>query len=519
METLAVTASARAPDAGGGGPSPPLIQGESFGALLDQIIGRDLASPENGREFAAPRGAGKEVEPTVDAEPVESSGEEQADGRADEASGADQPESSGFEGSNGRERGESAVERERSPEPSESPERVVRSAGREETSESAVSDGTHEASSEAQTVAADDPSERGAIASSHGAPVAVPFVVPDAGDVVHSVQQLAEMSKAAPESVKLETGLSLPQENATAASGIAKLVGGEQTTLPLPESTGPKPVFQPVPTEVTEGLDEAAVPIEDVASDPAAGDLEEGYDPLLDPIEADGDDSSAGRDPGRPSDEPVVVARPRSTAGGPGFVGSQSIAGALRDAGGTTGAGAETPGSSVASPTASSEALRSGPVSTEAMRLHPGLERQEFIQRIVRMAQATRQGERATARLWLKPPELGSVRASVSIENGVVTARLAVETESARQALLSEVSSLSSQLEERGLKVDSVQVHLFGDARRENASEFARGRRDGRADPARDEVAEGAEEAEAIPERVLEGPVGRIGPNSVEIWV
>ncbi|MBI4613011.1 MAG: flagellar hook-length control protein FliK [Planctomycetes bacterium] len=97
----------------------------------------------------------------------------------------------------------------------------------------------------------------------------------------------------------------------------------------------------------------------------------------------------------------------------------------------------------------------------EGTRNPAGVSQEEAIERIARMARLTRSGERSTARVWLRPPELGSVRVQVTVERGAVSAELRVETQAARDAFLAQLPALENRFGELGMKVSGLAVHLF----------------------------------------------------------
>lgn len=88
-----------------------------------------------------------------------------------------------------------------------------------------------------------------------------------------------------------------------------------------------------------------------------------------------------------------------------------------------------------------------------------GVDRVRFVQRVVRAFQAT--GERGgTVRLRLSPPELGSLRVEISVNQGVMNARLEAENQTARQLLLENLPMLRERLADQGIKVEQFQVDL-----------------------------------------------------------
>ncbi|MCH7987955.1 MAG: flagellar hook-length control protein FliK, partial [Planctomycetes bacterium] len=63
-------------------------------------------------------------------------------------------------------------------------------------------------------------------------------------------------------------------------------------------------------------------------------------------------------------------------------------------------------------------------------------------------------------RIRLQPPELGTLEIVVSSRNGVLSARLEVQTVSAQQAILENMSLLRDALSQNGTKLENIDVHL-----------------------------------------------------------
>ncbi|MDP7036156.1 MAG: flagellar hook-length control protein FliK [Planctomycetota bacterium] len=88
---------------------------------------------------------------------------------------------------------------------------------------------------------------------------------------------------------------------------------------------------------------------------------------------------------------------------------------------------------------------------------------QEIFDRIVKMARFARAGDRQSARLWLQPPALGSVRIHLTVEKGVVEAQVLTETPAARTSLSSGLAELREALEKHGLEIGGFQVSVGGE--------------------------------------------------------
>ena len=63
--------------------------------------------------------------------------------------------------------------------------------------------------------------------------------------------------------------------------------------------------------------------------------------------------------------------------------------------------------------------------------------------------------------LRLSPPELGSLRLELRVEDGVMTARLEAETEVARSALIEHLPVLRERLAEQGIRIEHFDVDLM----------------------------------------------------------
>ncbi len=86
-------------------------------------------------------------------------------------------------------------------------------------------------------------------------------------------------------------------------------------------------------------------------------------------------------------------------------------------------------------------------------------DRVRFVQRVARAFETM--GDRGgSVRLRLHPPELGSLRLEVTVRNGSMTARLEVESDSARTMLLDNLPALRDRLAQQHIKVARFDVEL-----------------------------------------------------------
>lgn len=100
---------------------------------------------------------------------------------------------------------------------------------------------------------------------------------------------------------------------------------------------------------------------------------------------------------------------------------------------------------------------------SEAQRHNPALmpvDSARFISRVAK-AFAVAQHRDGEIRLRLSPPELGSLRLQVSVQDGVMTARLETETEAARTSLVNNLPVLRERLAEQGIRVERFDIDLM----------------------------------------------------------
>ncbi|MFT5527490.1 MAG: flagellar hook-length control protein FliK, partial [Pirellulaceae bacterium] len=88
-----------------------------------------------------------------------------------------------------------------------------------------------------------------------------------------------------------------------------------------------------------------------------------------------------------------------------------------------------------------------------------GAEQARLINRVARaMTSAHDQG--APLRIRLSPPELGSIRLEIKVQDGALSARIEAETPAARAALLENVNDLRQRLAEQGIRIEQFDVDL-----------------------------------------------------------
>ncbi len=84
----------------------------------------------------------------------------------------------------------------------------------------------------------------------------------------------------------------------------------------------------------------------------------------------------------------------------------------------------------------------------------------DIVHQVVERIQTSIQGETTTMEMQLNPESLGKVLLTVSEKNGVMTANFTVQTDEAREALESQLQVLRENLEQKNLKVESVEVSV-----------------------------------------------------------
>jgi flagellar hook-length control protein FliK len=95
--------------------------------------------------------------------------------------------------------------------------------------------------------------------------------------------------------------------------------------------------------------------------------------------------------------------------------------------------------------------VRHAPLEVDTTRL---------ISRVVRAFSAAQERD-GEVRLRLSPPELGSLRLDVRVENGALTAHLQTETDSARVAIIDNLPTLRDRLAEQGVRIERFDVDLM----------------------------------------------------------
>ncbi len=105
--------------------------------------------------------------------------------------------------------------------------------------------------------------------------------------------------------------------------------------------------------------------------------------------------------------------------------------------------------------------------------------------RIARGLQNAVQQKGGAVTLRLTPPEMGTVRIQLQMQNGTVTAQFHAETESTRTLLSQQMSQLRSSLEQQGLTVDRLGVQTMSQTSGSNLHNESQSDREGQANDGR----------------------------------
>jgi flagellar hook-length control protein FliK len=89
-----------------------------------------------------------------------------------------------------------------------------------------------------------------------------------------------------------------------------------------------------------------------------------------------------------------------------------------------------------------------------------GVNQTRFVDRVARALRAA-QGREGMLRLRLHPPELGSLRIELRMQNGALSARLEAETTAAQSLLIDHAQMLRDRLVEQGVRIERFEVDLL----------------------------------------------------------
>jgi flagellar hook-length control protein FliK len=92
----------------------------------------------------------------------------------------------------------------------------------------------------------------------------------------------------------------------------------------------------------------------------------------------------------------------------------------------------------------------------------PGVDRARFVQRVEGAMRAAHQRD-GKIQVRLSPPDLGSVKIELAVQNGVLSAKLEAETLAARNLLLDSLPALRERLAQQDIRVDKFDVDVRDD--------------------------------------------------------
>jgi flagellar hook-length control protein FliK len=168
------------------------------------------------------------------------------------------------------------------------------------------------------------------------------------------------------------------------------------------------------------------------------------------------EEDSADEDPAEPSAATPSDAAPAATA--PTAADSNTGANAANAVGSAVGASAS--GSAKTDSPSNTATSGTGTADNDKTEQARAADRARFAQRVSRAFEAV--GERnGSIRLKLSPPELGSLRLEVSVQGGVLSARLEAETPAARNLLLESLPELRDRLAQQDIRVERFDVELM----------------------------------------------------------
>jgi flagellar hook-length control protein FliK len=98
--------------------------------------------------------------------------------------------------------------------------------------------------------------------------------------------------------------------------------------------------------------------------------------------------------------------------------------------------------------------------NTQTRRPSVEVDATRLLNRVARAFTAAQERD-GEIRLRLSPPELGSLRLDVRIQDGVLVARLQTETDAARNAIVDNLPALRDRLSEQGVRIERFDVDLM----------------------------------------------------------
>jgi flagellar hook-length control protein FliK len=103
------------------------------------------------------------------------------------------------------------------------------------------------------------------------------------------------------------------------------------------------------------------------------------------------------------------------------------------------------------------------------------VDRVRFLQRVAGAFRAADE-QGGQIRLRLSPPELGSMKLELSVRDGLMTAHVQAETDTARNLLLDHLPQLRERLADHNIKIDHFDVELMNQSKSGTPQNFSGGR-------------------------------------------
>lgn len=103
------------------------------------------------------------------------------------------------------------------------------------------------------------------------------------------------------------------------------------------------------------------------------------------------------------------------------------------------------------------------PADPEGSSQEVSVQRVRFVQRVARAFQTLQDGG-GSVRLRLHPPELGSLRMELTVRDGLMRARMEVENNAARTAILEHLPMLRERLAQQDIRIEQFEVEIGGDS-------------------------------------------------------
>lgn len=304
-------------------------------------------------------------------------------------------------------------------------------------------------------------------------------MVPSGEEGVSAEQVLPEQStsteiRAVTELISADKGNQGDKpELATESAMLESVAGPGETSIvatdvpPLAVENQPEPENSPEAKEGNAATVESAAPPQDLSVISTVAAVDSAQSPTA---ESSSDEKSA-KD-GESEGENLAVDAPKETSQASSSAhGPTPVATVMVPATTANEARAKTTAASVSPSTTS--AINAGQVPgrlPQQLRVHseaargrpmpPSVDATRLVHRVARAFEAAQQrgGE---VRLRLSPPELGSLRLQVSVQDGVMVARLETETAAARATLTDNLPILRERLAEQGIRIERFEIDLM----------------------------------------------------------